>query len=187
MSIENITARILQEARDEADSLVSAAQKEAADRLAQANAQAMEIAAQMSAKAKEDAATLKERKKSVAELEARKLVLAAKQERIEKSFSEAVKELADLPEADYLALLKEQLAGYTKGEILVSAKDKKRLGSKLKDLLAGTGLTLSKETADIAGGFILRDGSVSVNGSLESLLEAGKKEITAKIASVLFA
>ena len=35
--------------------------------------------------------------------------------------------------------------------------------------------------------FILRDGSVSVNGSLESLLEAGKKEITAKIASVLFA
>ena len=187
MSIEKITARILQEARDEAASLTSAAQKEAADRLAEAQAQAMEIASQMNAKAAEDAATLKERKKSVAELEARKLLLGAKQDMIEQSFGEAVKELAAMPEEDYLGFLKEQLAGYTKGEILLSAADKARIGSKLASLVSGSGLTVSEDTADIAGGFILRDGNVSVNGSLESLMEDVKKQITAKLAGILFA
>ena len=187
MSMEKITARILQEAKDEAASLVAAAEKEVSGKLAEANAQAMEIAAKSSAKAKEDVEILKERKKSVAELEARKMHLAAKQELIGKSFEQATAELADLPVEETLAFLKEQLAGYTKGEVLLSAKDQARLGDKLAKLLEGSGLTVSRETADIAGGFILRDGSVSVNGSLESLLEAEKKQITAKIADLLFA
>ena len=185
MSIEKITARILQEAKDEAASLVSAAEKEVSDRLAEANAQAMDIAAKSNAKAKEDAETIKERKKSVAELEARKMILAAKQEMIEKSFGEAVKDLAAMPEPKYLDFLAEQLSGYEKGELILSAKDQAAIGEKLAARLP-EGITLSKETADIAGGFILRDGQVSVNGSLEAILENVKKDITAQIAVVLF-
>lgn len=185
MSIDKITARILQEAKDEAASLVAAAEKEVSERMAEANAQAIDIAAKGNAKAKEDAETLKERKKSVAELEARKLLLGAKQEMIEKSFSQAVRELADMPEKDYLNFLTERLAGYSKGEVLLSEKDRKAIGAKLAERLP-QGITLSKETADIAGGFILKDGQVSVNGSLESILDGVKKEITSQIAGVLF-
>ena len=185
MSIDKITARILQEAKDEAASLISAAEKEVSERMAEANAQAMDIAAKSNAKAKTDAETIKERKKSVAELEARKMLLAAKQEMIEKSFSQAVEELAAMPEGQYLDFLAEQLAGYERGEVILSAKDQAAIGEKLAARLP-KGITLSKETADIAGGFILKDGLVSVNGSLESLLDGVKKDITAQIAGVLF-
>lgn len=185
MSIDRITARILEEAREDAAVLTNRAGKEASDLLAEASAQALEIAATMSAKAKEDAETLKERKKSVAELEARKMLLAAKQEMIEKSFGQAVEELAAMPEGQYLDFLAEQLAGYDRGEVMLSAKDRAAIGEKLAARLP-KGITLSKETADIAGGFILKDGLVSVNGSLESMLDGVKKDITAQIAGVLF-
>ncbi len=187
MSIDKITARILKEAKDEAASQVAAAEKEASAKMAEANAKAMEIAAEMNARARDDAATLKERKKSVAELEGRKLVLGAKQEMIEKAFAQAVEELANMPEKEYIAFLREQLSGFKKGEVVLSARDLERIGKKLAPILEKAGLTLSKETADIAGGFILNEGSTSVNGSLESLLEAGKKQITSKLAEILFA
>ncbi len=186
MSIEKITGRILQEAKDEAAVLTNAAREEAEARLAEAKAQAEALTKEMAAKAAQDAATLKERKSSVAELEARKLVLGAKQEMIEKSFAEAVKELADMPADKYLEFILDQLKGYTEGEVLLSAKDQKKLGEALAKKLSGTGLTVSKETADIAGGFILKKGNISANGSLESILDTVKKQITAQIADVLF-
>ena len=90
-----------------------------------------------------------------------------------------------MPEGQYLDFLAEQLAGYERGEVILSAKDQAAIGEKLAARLP-KGITLSKETADIAGGFILKDGLVSVNGSLESLLDGVKKDITAQIAGVLF-
>ena len=59
------------------------------------------------------------------------------------------------------------------------------LGEKLAARLP-EGLSLSEETADIDGGFILRDGNISLNGSLEAVLNAGKKELTGKVAGILF-
>ena len=186
MSIEKITARILQEAQAEADSLKKSAEEETAAAIAEAKAQADQIAADKAAQAVSDAAVLVERKKSVAELEARKMRLAAKQDMIEKSFTEAMKVLKAMPEADYLNFLQGQLKGFSEGEVVLNAEDKKKIGASLAKNLAGTGLTVSEETANIQGGFILKNGSVSVNGSLESILEGEKKQITAKIAQTLF-
>lgn len=186
MSIENITARILKEAQDEAASMKEQARREADEALAGAKADAEKYASDMSAKAEQDAAVLKERKNSVAELESRKMRLAAKQEVIEEAFGEAEKALTQMPEDQYIDFIVSQLAGAERGEVLLSAEDKAKIGEKLAEKLSGTGLTVSEETADIAGGFILRDGKVSVNGSLKSILEAQKKQITAQVAQALF-
>ena len=186
MSIEKITGRIMQEAKDEAAALTNAAREEAEARLAEAKAQAEAIQKDLAAKAAQDAATLKERKNSVAELEARKLILGAKQEMIEKSFEEAAKQLADMPADKYLNFILGQLKGCTEGEVVLSKKDLGRIGEALGAKLAGTGLKVSRETADIAGGFIMKKGDVTVNGSLESSLDAVRKQITAQIAGVLF-
>ena len=55
-------------------------------------------------------------------------------------------------------------------------------------LLQGTAmLTLSKETREMAGGLILRDGQVEVNCAFETQLRVLREEMTAEIAAILFA
>lgn len=186
MSIEKITARILQEAQAEADALKKQAEEEAASVLAAAQAEADKITADAVAKAEKDATVLVERRKSVAELEARKMRLAAKQEMIDKSFDDSMKALRETPEDEYLAFLMEKLQDFNKGEILLGAADKARLGDKLQAKLAGTELTVSDETADIIGGFLLKNGNVFANCSIESLMHGEKTHIIGELAQILF-
>ena len=81
MSVEKITARILQEAQDEAAALKAKAEAERDAMLQKAKDEAAMQTLTMQQKAQTDALLLKERRKSVAELEARKLRLSAKQEK----------------------------------------------------------------------------------------------------------
>ena len=185
MSIENITARILREANDEAEQIISAARVEASEMLAEARNTAAEKVKAMEEKAVTDAAVLKERKASVAALEARKKVLAAKQEMIEECFSEAEKAFSRMPEEEYLEYLLSGLRGHSKGEVILSEKDRNAIGEKLAARLP-EGLVLSEKTAHISGGFILQNGDISLNGSLETVLAACRKEMTGSIAGILF-
>lgn len=55
-------------------------------------------------------------------------------------------------------------------------------------LLQGTAqLTLSKDTADIDGGLILRDGNVEVNCAFDTLLRMLREDMAAQVAGILFA
>ena len=55
-------------------------------------------------------------------------------------------------------------------------------------LLQGTAqLSLSKDTADIEGGLILRDGNVEVNCAFETLLRMLREDMAAQVAGILFA
>lgn len=74
MSVEKITARILQEAQDEAAALKAKAEAERCH-AAEGEGRAAMQTLTMQQKAQTDALLLKERRKSVAELEARKLRL----------------------------------------------------------------------------------------------------------------
>ncbi|WP_434311012.1 V-type ATP synthase subunit E [Hominifimenecus sp. rT4P-3] len=188
MSIESITARILQEAKDEAEQWMKQTESERDALLAGAAEEAEAAKKEMAVKAEEDAKVLGERRNSVAELEARKMRLSAKQEMIDRSFEEAAKLLAGMPEKEYQAFLMELLTPYQAqpGEILLNEKDKKAYGEALTEALKESPLSVSEETVSIQGGFILRQGSVALNASLEKLMETQKKQITAEIAAVLF-
>lgn len=188
MSIENITARILQEAKSEADAMLQKAEQEKAVLLEQAGQEAHTADEEMNAKARRDAEVLLERRASVAELEARKMRLAAKQEMIEESFEQALTHLANLPEQEYKAFLLRQLAPYRNqpGEIILNERDQAALGRELMRELTDSPLVVSEETVQIRGGFILQQGCVSLNASIEKILENEKKQLTAKIAETLF-
>lgn len=55
-------------------------------------------------------------------------------------------------------------------------------------LLQGTALlTLSGETREMAGGFILRDGSVEINCAFETQLRVLRESMAAEVAAILFA
>ncbi len=188
MSIEKITARILQEAKDEAAAVVAKAQEERDALVAAAEEQAETIKVEAAKKAQTDARVLVERRQSVAELEARKLRLAAKQEMVEQVFVKALEELATMETEKYKEFLLTMLKPYADepGEIIFNERDREQLSSSLQKELAGGKLVIAQDVAKIRGGFILRRGSISLNASLEKLLENEKKQMTAQIAQLLF-
>ena len=82
MSIENITGKILAEAREQSEQVLKEAGDKSRAIIEKAEAQAEKIRKEHEEKAEEDACLLKSRRTSVAELEVRKMKLAAKRPRL---------------------------------------------------------------------------------------------------------
>ena len=127
----------------------------------------------------------------ISRMEARKSVLAVKQEMVEKSFDLALDKIIALPEDRYVAFLAglaKNAAGTGEEEVILNARDRAAIGEKLIQAinLGGAHMTLSDETRDIAGGLILRRGSIEANCSAELLVELCKGEMASKLADILF-
>lgn len=196
--ISKITARIAGDSKKEAEEILAAAKKEAEalayDYRAQSEALEKELAAQNQA----EAAVHKERRIGVAQLEARKLKLSAKQDMISAAFDAALDELHNLPEDDMVELLARLAAQASRNgseKIVLSTQDHSRFGKKVagaaNKLLEKEGrigsLTLSESPRGLSGGgLMLADGDVEVNATFSSIIGALRGEISADVAKVLF-
>ena len=130
-----------------------------------------------------------------AKLNARKEVLAVKQELLDAAFEAAKKKVAELPEDKYVAWLVAMAAEASEGcgEIILSQKDSKlgnQIVAKANEALAAKGkkggLTVSTENRDMDAGFVLRDGNLELNCTLGTVLAANREKIATKVASDLF-
>jgi V/A-type H+-transporting ATPase subunit E len=126
-------------------------------------------------------------------MEAKKAVLALKQEMVSKSFDKAVQQLVALPEEQYVALLAKLAAQASvtgDEEIVLNAKDQAAVGSavveKVNSLVPNGKLVLSSETGDFAGGLILKRGSIEANCTIELMVELCRGDMSAQLAKVLF-
>lgn len=70
---------------------------------------------------------------------------------------------------------------------------KSRVGSLMDKLVhnttaivTGAGLTLSEQTRDIKGGFVMVDGDVEINCAFETLVRLQREQVEKKVADVLF-
>ncbi|MDR1328642.1 MAG: V-type ATP synthase subunit E [Oscillospiraceae bacterium] len=144
-----------------------------------------------------EAAARFERLKNVAQLEARKQLLAEKQALLAETFELAEKRLAELPESDYCEFLAKLAAGASRTgaeELIFSKTDGARLGAAVTDranaILRQTGrrgeLTLSGRTRDIRGGLIVSGGEVETNCTLAALVSQYKNELSPRVAEILF-
>jgi V/A-type H+-transporting ATPase subunit E len=145
-----------------------------------------------------DAETNIERLGHVAALEAKKQVLATKQEMVSEAFERAAREIVGLPEGDYVALLARLAAEASrKGDeqVVLNESDLVRRSAaavvaKANELLRQKGrtaaLTLSVEPRDIRGGLILASGDIEVNCSVDTLINQNKNELSPKVAGILF-
>ena len=202
--IEKITGQIDADVQKEIDAALDQARaqaKEIGDRYAsQAEAQAEAIRR----KGEQDAALRRERLVDVARLEARKTLLAAKQDLVGQAFDLALKKLLELPDQEYIALLaKLAVAASRTGreQVIFSQKDRSRYGKQAvtmaNDMLAKKAgpraaenagmLTLAEESRPMAGGLILRDGRVETNCSFEVLIHLQRDTLSAEVARALFA
>ena len=130
--IEKITARIETDTKAEVEELLQEARKKAealrADYQSKADAEAKAAAQSGQEAAKRQA----ERLESAAQMEAKKQMLAAKQACLDEAFAQAQKKLCALPDeeyADLLARIAVKAARTGREEIVLSAKDHKKVGS----------------------------------------------------------
>ena len=141
--IEKITERIEGDAQREIDALLESAQAEA-DGIAQRyRAQADRESADLIQRGEKAAAERVERLGSVAQLEARKLTLAAKQEMLDRAFELALQKLCTLPDEEYIDLLADltvKAARSGREQVIFSQKDRSRVGkavvTKANEILA---------------------------------------------------
>ena len=103
--IEKITGQIDADLQKELDDLKAQTQTRAAEITAGYDRQAQELTQSILERGRREADLRRERLDSVAQLEARKLTLSAKQEMVARAFDLALQKLTELPEADYIALL----------------------------------------------------------------------------------
>lgn len=195
--IEKVVGRIEGDAQAEIDAILAKAQAEADAITARYADQAHQIYEEMMKKGRKAAAEREERLASSAQMEAKKLILAAKQEMLDTAFDQALKQLCSLSPKAYVELLaKLAVAASTTGteHIIMAQKDRKRYGVKVatraNQLLTEAGktghLTLSEQSGTFQGGLLLSDGDVEVNCTFETLVRLTRSELASEVAKVLF-
>ena len=195
--IDRITDRIEADAREQAKAIIAEAEAKCAEIRKENEKKAQERYLELIRNGTQDCESGLERRKSAAEMDAKKSVLALKQDCVAEAFDMAKRRLADMPEDSYvgfLASLAASAAADGSGEIVLSARDRERCGKAVLEranaALAAKGLTpaltLAADSREISGGLILRQGGVEVNCSIEALVEALKGPMTADVARTLF-
>ena len=188
---EKIIAHIQADAKAQADAVIAAAEQKCAEVKAKYEEQASRL---YSDKIRDGVKACQDQEDGalrISKMEARKSMLAVKQEMVEKSFALATEKIVALPEDRYVAFLAElakRASGSGDEELILNKRDHDAIGEKLLKAVNADGahMTLSDETRDIAGGLILRRGSIEANCSVELLVELCKGELSSRLADILF-
>lgn len=191
--LDKITQRIADDAQAQAGAILRQGEADARaiaqDWEEKANAESGAILAQGQKAAQERL----ERLDSMAQMEGKRLLLSAKQEMISQAFDAALDKLLSLPQEEYVELLAKlcvQAAVTGREELIFSPADKGKLGAKVaaraNELLPGGRLTVSDETRDIRGGFILSGDGVEVNCAFDTLVRLSRPELERQVAQTLF-
>ncbi|HHV96393.1 MAG TPA: hypothetical protein GXX37_07990 [Clostridiaceae bacterium] len=195
--VEKIINKIKSDAQSQAENNIKAAQEKADAIIKAAKEEAAEKYNGIIEKTKSEIAGKRKRLISMAELEARKIKLKAKQDLIREVFSLAHKKLITLPPEEYGKILSDMIIGLNpegNEEIIVSEEDRKKLGdsfikmvnAKLKENGKKGELKYSDICRETEGGFILKSGDIEINCSFSSILRMEYNKIEAEVIKVLF-
>lgn len=132
--IEKITAQIKADAQQQADLILSQAKDQAEQIRMEYESRAAQETEEILKKANQDAALQEKRLYSMAQLDARKLTLAAKQEMVDKTFQRALELLTGLDDDTYVVLLSGLAASASSTgheRLIFSPEDQKRFGKQV--------------------------------------------------------
>ena len=158
--------------------------------MAQAKLDADKISAEIADRAQSKVKQMQAASKSRCDLETRNAFLKRRREEIDKTYSEILNKMKNLPDEDYFELIytfAKKLNGMS-GVVLLNEKDMNRLP---KDFLArleecGVKAELSKMPCDIESGFILKCGDIEENMDFSAILSEKRDAIEDFINQELF-
>ena len=193
-SINNLTSKILRDAEERKESILSSAEEEKNKILSKKIAKAKEIEKEIIQKAEVEAKSRKERILSSASLKVRNNKLSAKQEVIKEVFEKSIDVLASISGDDFLRFIKNSILSL--GEIGEQNLILNKEGMEIVDLtfiydlnqtLGDKGnIKLSPDIRNFKGGFILESNGIEINNTYEALVSSLKDELEFEVANVLF-
>lgn len=192
MSIEKITSKILSEASELKEKTLGEARAQSDAVLAEAEKKAQEMVEAGRKRGLEEKEKIISRRKSVADIDCRKVFLAKKQELIGQCFEKAVDNIISMEEAEYIDLLTAlgTDSGMTAGQLIFNESERAAIGQKVVDALnskvKGGNFTLAEETRKLRGGYMLMCGQTFINNTIEALVEEAIPELTAEVAKMMF-
>ena len=192
MGIDNITSKIICEAGQKADDILTNARVAGDAIIAEAENKADRMLETAEKNGRIEKEKLIVRKKSVAYIDGRKMLLEKKQEIIKSCFDRAVDKIVSMEKEDYVSFiagLVEQ-TGETEGSLILNDADREKIGRDLirhlNEYIDGGNFVIHDKTKSIRGGFILVKGPVSINCTIENLVDEAREELTGKAAEQLF-
>ena len=188
---EAIINKIIQDAEIEAQANIDTAKKQAQDIIDQANAKADKLRQANAKKPEELAKEVIDRRKSVSELDCRKLTLKAKKEIIDGIFDDAISSFRVDKQSKYVDYIAKVIEANAEDgdEVIISKEDAKIFDKKFVDSLSkkiGKKLVLSKEFGKFKGGIILSNSHFDKNLTLDLDLATLREKIEAQLDEILF-
>ena len=192
MSIEKITSKIISEAQELRDKTLSEAAAQSDAVLAEARKKAEDMVEDSRKRGVEEKEKIISRRKSVADIDCRKVFLAKKQELIGQCFDRAVDDIIAMDkdrDTELLTALGTN-SGMTGGQLIFNENERAAIGQKVVDALnsriEGGSFSLSEETRPLRGGYMLMCGQTFINNTIEALVEEARPELTAEVAKMMF-
>lgn len=180
-NLENLTEKILEEAKIQADLQLRDAKAFEEDVIAKKVREAEEKKEKMLDKAKFEANLLKERIVSNAEVNRRNELLNGKQKVIDQVFEKAKEKLAHLPQEEYIAFLTNTVASlHLKGTETLKVKEE------YKEAVKNLGLSLRVSEDAVSSGFEIQDEKISLNYNFNDMVDFYREELVKDVASTLF-
>lgn len=194
---EKIIAHIENDAKAQAQAIIDEANRKAEEVRSAGEKAAQEVYDKLIREGKAECEAMLNRKIRMAEMEAKKEVLGAKQERVVETFAKAVSLICALPREEYAELFAKMAAKVSVSgteEMYFCKNDKDECGQRIADraneLLAEQGkvgkLTVAEGAVNICGGFVLIENGIELNCSAEMLVDRCHKSMVAEVANELF-
>ncbi len=170
---------IIGEANGKADEIISLAAKQCKDYLYQSKTEIDRLTLEID-----------ERSRSVAELDARKLLLAAKTQVLDDVYAKTLEKLRNLDKEQYGALIFAMLENAKDGDVVIVSEREKDIVTKqsLADFAKKKGikLTLADKFGDFDGGVIISENGVDNNFTLDVEVSILREQTETKIAKEIF-
>lgn len=194
---EKIIAHIENDAKAQAQAIIDEANRKAEEVRSAGEKAAQEAYDKLIREGKAECEAMLNRKIRMAEMEAKKEVLGAKQERVVETFAKSVSLICELPREEYAELFAKMAAKVSVSgteEMYFCKNDKDECGQRIADraneLLAAQGkvgkLTVAEGAVNICGGFVLIENGIELNCSAEMLVDRCHKSMVAEVANELF-
>lgn len=158
--------------------------------MAQAKLDADKISAEIADRAQSKVKQMQAASKSRCDLETRNAFLKRRREEIDKTYSEILNKMKNLPDEDYFELIYTfaKKLNEMSGVVLLNEKDMNRLPKNFLARLEKCGVKaeLSKIPCDIESGFILKCGDIEENMDFSAILSEKRDAIEDFINQELF-
>ena len=193
--LDKIKSQILDEANAAAAEKIARAKEEADAILTKAEQEAAEESEKNAQQTEEKAKNYAERIESACDMQRRKALLSAKQGMITDVLDKAYERVLALPTDKYFAMISNILAQYVQpeeGVMYFNKADLARLPEGFEaevDKIAkskGGSLTISNESKEKDGGFVLVYGGVEENCTIKAMFAAKRDEWSDLVQKVLF-